>query len=61
MDTVLGLAGEKTQMIPGHGKLANKAELQAHRDMIATVAARMSRCCTRPSRIGLMSPRPAPA
>ena len=35
MDDILSLTGADTQIIPGHGSLANKAELQAARDMLA--------------------------
>lgn len=41
MDRVLALAGDKSRIIPGHGPLAGKAELQAARDMLATVAGRI--------------------
>ncbi len=40
-DRVLALADDKTKIIPGHGPLANKAALQATRDMLATVMARL--------------------
>jgi cyclase len=40
-DRVLALATEQTRIIPGHGPLADKATLKAHRDMIATVAQRI--------------------
>lgn len=40
-DRVLALATEKTKIIPGHGPLADKAALQAHRDMLATVIQRL--------------------
>ncbi len=40
-DRVLALATDKTKIIPGHGPLANKATLQAYRDMLATVAQRI--------------------
>ncbi len=40
-DRVLALAGEKTRIIPGHGPLASKADLQATRDLLATVAQRI--------------------
>jgi len=40
-DRVLALAGEKTRIIPGHGPLASRADLQAQRDMLATVLLRM--------------------
>ncbi len=41
VDRVLALATDKTQIIPGHGPLSTKADLQAYRDMIATVAQRI--------------------
>ena len=40
-DRVLALAGEQTRIIPGHGPLAGKADLQAYRDMLATVTQRL--------------------
>jgi glyoxylase-like metal-dependent hydrolase (beta-lactamase superfamily II) len=40
-DRVLALADAQTQIIPGHGPLANKADLQAYRDMLATVSQRI--------------------
>ena len=40
-DRVLALAGDKTKIIPGHGPLASKADLQAWRDMVATVTQRV--------------------
>ena len=40
-DQVLGIASDRTKIIPGHGPLSNKAELQAYRDMLATVSARI--------------------
>lgn len=40
-DKVLALATERTRIIPGHGPLADRATLKAHRDMIATVAQRI--------------------
>jgi cyclase len=33
----LGLAGEKTKIIPGHGPLGDKADLKAYVDMLSTV------------------------
>lgn len=36
-DEVLARSDENTKIIPGHGPLSGKAELQAYRDMIATV------------------------
>jgi glyoxylase-like metal-dependent hydrolase (beta-lactamase superfamily II) len=40
-DRVLALAGERSKIIPGHGPLASKADLQATRDMLATVLKRV--------------------
>jgi glyoxylase-like metal-dependent hydrolase (beta-lactamase superfamily II) len=36
-DRVLGLANDATQIIPGHGPMAKKADLKAYREMLATV------------------------
>lgn len=33
-DTIVALAGEDTRIIPGHGPLSNRAELEAYRDML---------------------------
>lgn len=40
-DRVLALTGERTKIIPGHGPLAGKADLQAMRTMLATVVQRV--------------------
>jgi cyclase len=40
-DRVLALAGAGTRIIPGHGPLASKADLQATRDMLATTVQRI--------------------
>ncbi len=40
-DRVLALSGDKTKIIPGHGPLAGKADLQAYRDLLATVTQRI--------------------
>lgn len=40
-DRAMGLAGDGTQFIPGHGPVANKADLKAYRDMLATVSKRI--------------------
>lgn len=40
-DLALGIAGDRTKIIPGHGPLSNKAELRAYRDMLATVSGRI--------------------
>ncbi len=42
-DLVLRLADDDTKIIPGHGPLGNKADLQAYRDMLADVSARVRR------------------
>jgi glyoxylase-like metal-dependent hydrolase (beta-lactamase superfamily II) len=41
VDRALALAGERTRIIPGHGPLASKADLQAYRTMLATVLERI--------------------
>jgi len=41
VDRALALAGASTKIIPGHGPLATRADLQAYRDMLATIAGRM--------------------
>lgn len=38
-DVILGRSDGDTKIIPGHGPLADKAALQAYRDMLATVRA----------------------
>jgi cyclase len=40
-DKVLALANDQTKIIPGHGAIATKADLQNHRNMIATTIARV--------------------
>jgi glyoxylase-like metal-dependent hydrolase (beta-lactamase superfamily II) len=40
-DQALGLATERTKIIPGHGPLGTKADLQAYRDMLVTVSGRV--------------------
>ena len=40
-DRALAIATAKTRSIPGHGPLATRADLQAYRDMLATVAGRI--------------------
>jgi cyclase len=42
-DQALAIVGDKTQIIPGHGPLSNKAELKAYRDMLATVSGRIKK------------------
>jgi glyoxylase-like metal-dependent hydrolase (beta-lactamase superfamily II) len=41
-DAILEIAGENTKIIPGHGPLSNRAQLQAYRDMLVTVRGRIS-------------------
>jgi cyclase len=42
-DRVLKVAGDGTRLIPGHGPLATKADLQAYRDMLARVRDRVAK------------------
>jgi len=42
-DRVLAGIGEKTRLIPGHGPLATKADLQAYRDMLKTLRERIAK------------------
>jgi cyclase len=42
-DQVLGIVTDKTKIIPGHGPLSTKAELQVYRDMLATVSGRIKK------------------
>jgi cyclase len=41
-DKLLTLANDKTKIIPGHGPLADKKDLQAYRDMLITMKKRIS-------------------
>lgn len=41
VERVLPLLDEETRIVPGHGPLAERAELVAYRDMLATVAGRI--------------------
>ena len=40
-DKVLAMANDQTKIIPGHGAIATKADLQNHRNMIAAVIAKV--------------------
>jgi glyoxylase-like metal-dependent hydrolase (beta-lactamase superfamily II) len=40
-DRLLAIAGPRTRVIPGHGPLSDRAGLQAYRDMLAGVLARI--------------------
>ncbi len=42
IDAVLTLSNDDTMIIPGHGPIANKGDLQAYRDMIQTVRDRVA-------------------
>jgi glyoxylase-like metal-dependent hydrolase (beta-lactamase superfamily II) len=42
-DRVLKVADDETRLIPGHGPLATKADLQAFRDMLSTVRDRIAK------------------
>lgn len=42
-DKALALAGAQTKIVPGHGPLGTKAELQQFRDMLATVSDRIAK------------------
>ena len=43
LDLRLSLSDEASKIIPGHGPLASKADLQAHRDMLAAITANISK------------------
>lgn len=40
-DKALALADDETRIIPGHGPMATKADLQAYRDMLAVIVGRV--------------------
>ena len=42
-DQVLGIATDKTKIIPGHGPLATKADLQSYRDMLSAASTRIKK------------------
>ena len=42
-DVILALANGDTKLIPGHGPLGDRAQLQAYRNMLATVYERLSK------------------
>jgi cyclase len=43
VDTCLGIADDKTKIVPGHGPLGDKATLNEYREMLATVATRIEK------------------
>ena len=42
-DTALSRSNDETRIIPGHGPVANRSQLTAYRDMLATVRIRVAR------------------
>ncbi|MBD8524317.1 MBL fold metallo-hydrolase [Pseudomarimonas arenosa] len=42
VDKLLAIVDDNTKIIPGHGPLSNKAELETYRNMLAKVAQRMN-------------------
>ncbi|GAC1446786.1 MAG: MBL fold metallo-hydrolase [Pyrinomonadaceae bacterium] len=42
-DKILSVVDDKTKVIPGHGKLATRADLNAFRDMLATISERIKK------------------
>ena len=40
-ERILAIATDKTKIVPGHGPLSTRAQLQAYRDMLATILARV--------------------
>ena len=43
VDQILAMSDDKTQIIPGHGRLTDRAGLQAYRDMLFTVSERVKK------------------
>lgn len=43
VDQILGLADDRTKIVPSHGKAGGKADLAAYREMLATVANRVEK------------------
>jgi cyclase len=43
IDGVLAVADDTTKIIPGHGPMANKTDLKAYREMLATVSGRVKK------------------
>lgn len=48
IDKAMAYIDDKTRVIPGHGPLSNKAELQAQRDMLAVVIPRIKSMAGKP-------------
>lgn len=43
VDELLGIADDRTKIVPGHGPAGNKTALQSYRDMLSTVANRVEK------------------
>lgn len=43
VDQVIELADDRTKIVPGHGSLGNKAQLQVYREMLVSVANRVEK------------------
>ena len=43
VDRMLGLINDGTRLIPGHGKVATRADLRVYRDMLATIHERVQK------------------
>jgi len=43
VDHILAQTDEQTKIVPGHGPVATRAELQDYRDMLAVVRQRIER------------------
>jgi glyoxylase-like metal-dependent hydrolase (beta-lactamase superfamily II) len=43
VDQVIELADDRTKIVPGHGPLGNKTQLQAYREMLVNVANRVEK------------------
>jgi cyclase len=43
VDRVIAMTSDKTRIIPGHGPLGSRADLQAYRQMLSTVGARVKK------------------
>lgn len=48
VDAILAVTDTQSKIIPGHGPLASKADLQAYRDMLATTSARIKAMAGKP-------------
>ena len=58
IETLISLAGPNTKVVPGHGPVADRAALVAHRDLIVTVRDRIAKALGEgktPTRSGLQA------